>query len=202
MSPSFKLCKPFRKADLIQQDMADELAMIPDFHPDLSWLGPGETSLHPEAAVKIRHQVLMRTYADDYCVDNLDTCVSTLNIERDSEFIWFWGGKDQISKLRCLFQETSGVITDLDIGTVTVHDAYEEFGPGYGQLCRAASMDRTLGAKAPILWRTIGYLNGREKALHERYHSLILFSRNRPSSPNVRGGEAVQHIYSQHVARH
>lgn len=86
MRSTYILGKPFREADLVLQNMAGELVKIPNFHPDLNWIGPDETSRHPEAAVKLRHQVLMRTYADDYCVDNLDTCISTLNIGNDSEF--------------------------------------------------------------------------------------------------------------------
>ncbi|MGD0276757.1 MAG: hypothetical protein ABSB79_12030 [Syntrophales bacterium] len=45
MSLSSKLCKPFRKADLTQQDMTGKLALIPDFNPDLNWNGSDETSL-------------------------------------------------------------------------------------------------------------------------------------------------------------
>jgi hypothetical protein len=60
-------------------------------------------------------------------------------------------------------------------------------------------MDSSLGAKAPIMWRTLRYHTGEERFLHDRYHTLVLAARNRPSTPDIRGGEALQRIHRRYV---
>ncbi|WP_437762651.1 hypothetical protein WMF27_45165 [Sorangium sp. So ce281] len=193
------LCVPYRGTDEMVQGMERVLAGVPQFDPVANCVGPAETAQSPEVALKVRLRILLRAYRGDYHTDSFEFERLAAQVRSGREAIWFWGHKDEIARLRQLLREPTAEPPDLALGTVTVLSAEEEFGLGYGELCRSGSVDPTLGAKAPIVSRTLNYLNGRETWLRERYHTLILAPRNRPSTAEVRGGEAIHRIHTHYV---
>jgi hypothetical protein len=170
------------------------------FDPERMFIQPLETQRFAERAVQLRLSVLLRTYAGQYYTDSFEQARLVEQIRRGDEHIWFWGDPEQIALARAeLARPADAPVAELALGTVTVLSAEQEFGPGHGELCRSGSVDRSIGAVPAILHRMIGYHSGADRAVHDRYHTLLLAARNRPSSAGVRGGEAVQHIHCQHV---
>jgi hypothetical protein len=194
------LCLPHRStADTIAQLRHDLAGPVP-FDPERNQIGPAESRTNPEVALTARVNVLAATYRGDYHTDSFDIARLANQVRAGTEAIWFWGGEDEIRTLRRLLRSgTPDDVPDLELGTVTVLDAQEEFGPGYGELCRSGSTDRTCGAKAPIISRTLGFLDGSEAWLRARYHTLELTSRVRRSEPGVRGGEAIHRIHCRYA---
>ncbi|GEM_PF-6725666 len=193
------LARPVQSPETLVAAMRANLAAR-DFDPDTMFIDHTFARQHAQQAVRLRLSVLLRTYRGDYHTDSYDEDRLVAQVRRRDEFIWFWGSPDQVIAARtALTAPANEPLPELDVGTVTVLSAEEEFGPGHGELCRSGSMDRTVGAIAAILHRMIGYHDGRDQALHRRFHTLLLAARNRATTASVRGGEAVQHIHCQHV---
>lgn len=171
-----------------------------EFDPNRMLITPAETRRSAARALRLRLSILLQTYAGDYNTDSFDMDRLAHQIERGDEHIWFWGLPDQIARARTeLAAAPDDPVPNLALGTVTVLSAEDEFGPGHGELCRSASVDRSATAVPAIARRMIDYHTGADRVVHERYHTLLLAARNRATDSSVRGGEAVQHIHCHHV---
>jgi hypothetical protein len=194
------LCVPDEGRHALVSHLRECLARHPEFDPALNTVRPEETMAAPAVAVEARMRVLLKTYGGDYRTDSFDVERLAAQVRERKELIWFWGEGEQVGRLRASLRECRLPDSWLpSLGTVTVLNAEAEFGPGYGELCRSGSTSSEFSAKAPIMWRTLGYLNGRERSLREAFHSLVLTPRNRPSSATVRGGEAIHRIHTHYV---
>ncbi|GAB3988739.1 hypothetical protein GCM10029978_111930 [Actinoallomurus acanthiterrae] len=193
------LAVPYEGADGLVRGLRADLATLGYFRPEANMLDAVETAQAAEVAVAVRKAVLLRVYAGDYHTDSFDVGHLAEQVRSGDEAIWFYGGDKEVARLREVMAASPDDLPELDLGTVSVLCAETEFGPGIGELCRSGSMDRSLGAKAPIMWRTLLYHTGAEPTLSNRYHTLMLVARNRPTTPDVRGGEALQRIHSRYV---
>lgn len=184
-------------ADLIVD--LEQTARASGFDAEGQMIGPLETAAAPDVAADIRLRVLLETYQGDYHTDSFDFARVAGRICAGDESIWFWGGADEIDRVRAALRDgrLDGPLPE--VGTVSVLSAEEEFGPGHGELCRSASLDRTIGGKGFMVWRTLQYVSGREPTLSNRYHTLVLAARNRASAPGVRGGEALHRLHTAYV---
>ncbi|WP_371483356.1 hypothetical protein [Kitasatospora sp. NBC_00315] len=194
------LCLPDEGADGLIAHLRTALSRMPEFDPALNTVTPQESAASAAAAVETRMRVLLNTYRGDYRTDSFAVERLAEQVREYREQIWFWGGSPEIARLRDALRD-GRLPTDWhpSLGTVTVLNAEAEFGPGHGELCRSGSTSAEFGAKAPIMWRTLGYLDGRERSLRDAFHSLVLTPRNRPSTGTVRGGEAIHRIHTHHV---
>ncbi|WP_428262084.1 hypothetical protein [Haliangium sp.] len=194
--PDPLLCTRFRGVDALRAELRAALATMA-FDPERNVVGPEVTSRNPEAALEVRLSVLRRTYRGDYHTDAFDIERLGRQIRSGDEAIWFWGEGAEIDRLRAVLEGGDGS-RDLDLGTVTVLSGEGEFGEGHGELCRSGSQSR-FSARGAIVYRTLGYVEERERWLRGRYHTLTLVPRNRPSTDEVRGGEAIHRIHSRYV---
>ncbi|MFD7730113.1 hypothetical protein ACFV6F_06980 [Kitasatospora phosalacinea] len=194
------LCLPDEGAEGLITHLRAALSRAPGFDPALNTVAPVESAASAAVAVEVRMRVLLDTYRGDYRTDSFAVERLAAQVREQRESIWFWGGSAEVSRLRAALR---GGRLPADwqpaLGTVTVLDAEAEFGPGHGELCRSGSTSGEFGAKAPIMWRTLGFLDGRESGLRDAFHSLVLTPRNRPSTATVRGGEAIHRIHTHYV---
>lgn len=193
------LAEPFQDREALVAGIATDLAGLAGFDPAANLIPPAESTRYAEASVRVRQAVLVRVYGEEYPADAYATERLARRIRAGEEAIWFWGSGPAITGLRSELTDPSRTVPELPLGTVTVITVEDEYGPGHGELCRSGSTDRQLGAKGPILARTLAYHRGDETHPHERYHTLVLTSRARATAPGVRGGEAVQRIHRRYV---
>jgi hypothetical protein len=194
--PEPLLCVPFTGIEKLRADLQESLAAM-DFDPARNAVGPEETATNPLVALEVRLSVLSRTYRGDYHTDSFDLERLAGQIQDGDEAIWFWGHASEIARLRAVLRGEDDARA-LSLGTVTVLSVEAEFGPGHGELCRSGSQS-DFNARGAIVYRTLGYIDGRERWLRARYHTLTLVPRNRPSTDQIRGGEAIHRIHARHV---
>jgi hypothetical protein len=195
------LVEPFEGDRSLMAAIRRDLEKCTGFDVALNSVDPIETRLNPEAAARVRLQVLLETYAGDYHTDSYAMNRICRRVDAGDESIWFWGSAREISALRQTLAAHESITpsSSWNLGTVSVLSADREFGAGVGELCRSASIDKAVGAKAPILARTLGFMTGSERSLNNRYHTLALVPRNRLSTASIRGGEAVNRIHVRYV---
>jgi hypothetical protein len=193
------ICPPFENSEARLADMARNLAEFRSGDPDAQFVGLAETSRCAEQAVRMRASVLLRTYGGDYHTDSFAVGRLAERVRDGREFIWFWGAPPEIAALREYLREPSLPVPALALGTSTVLSVADEYGDGYAESCRNGSMDVTIGGKVPYLWTTYDYATNPDSPAHRRYHTVLGTSRNRPSTTEVRGGEAIHRLSAHYL---
>lgn len=181
--------------------LRENLTRLPPHDRVRNRISPAESSRNPAVTLAARSSILTRAYVGEYPADVSDLERSARQVRDGNELIWFWGPEAEIAELRGMIASGDARdVPELALGTTAVLAGERELGPGFGDACRAASMDRVHGARAFLVDRTLGYLDGRERTLRERYHMLIVGTRTRKSEPGVRGGEAMHRIQVRYIS--
>ncbi|MBQ0933554.1 hypothetical protein KAK07_24715 [Ideonella sp. 4Y16] len=139
--------------------------------------------------------ILRRVYAGEYFTDSFDIARLAQRVKESREFIWFWG-RSAIVEAWC--NGIPDTPSSCDMGTVSVIDSSEEFGPGMGEICRSGSMS-AVHLKPYAVKRIIDFLSKKIPALHEAFHTLLLVPRVRAAGDGIRGGKSVNTIHRKYI---
>ncbi|BBA43886.1 MULTISPECIES: hypothetical protein [Burkholderia] len=148
-------------------------------------------------AVIARLNILTRVYAGEYHTDSHDIDRLAEKLRQYDEFIWFWGTVDAVDSLIHAPQAADSADA-LPLGTVSVIDSRDDFGPGAGELCRSGSMS-DVGLLPFAVKRILDYVTGEHRALTSRFHTLCAVPRVRAATREIRGGKAVNTIHRKYI---
>jgi hypothetical protein len=194
------LCIPALSRNDLVDALKRDLSALTTFERNRNFIDFAECKTAPYAAMTTRLQILNNVYRNDYFTDSTDMERIGKRIASDDELIWFWGEQDDIAHLRAALAHEHLRFESGSIGTNTVISAEQEIGPGYAESCRSGSTPPGVGGKAAFMQRTLDFMTGdRSSVFTGRFHSIISATRNRATTPDVAGGEAIQTIGKQYV---
>jgi hypothetical protein len=189
------ICRPFKGSEARLRDMERDLSRFAHLDHRLHAVWPDEAARNAEVAVRMRLSVLLRTYQGAYHTDSFEIERLVRQILAGEEHVWFWGGEEEIARFRkVLADPPEGEVPALALGTSTLLSVAAEYGEGYAEACRNGSMDTSLGAKFPYVLGTYDYCSNPDNAARRRYHTQLGACRNRASTEQVRGGEAMRRL--------
>lgn len=167
-------------------------------HPDAAREVPPSVSRElGRHAVIARLKILTQVYAGEYHTDSHDIDRLAEKLERYDEFIWFWGAVDAVDPLLHVTR-TSEIPDELALGTVSVINSSDDFGPGMGELCRSGSMS-DIGLLPYAVKRIHDYVSGEHRSLANRFHTLCAVPRVRAATQAIRGGKSVNTIHRKYI---
>ncbi len=153
-----------------------------------------ECRAHPYAALALRTYILLKTYRNDYHTDVFDLDRLAEGIRKEEERIFFWGDPEAVAIGRRFLTTNHRTVPDampeIQLGTATILNTSLPEENSIAELTRTGSISQQIPSvhsnieELESLFRTSGY--------------QVIFStpRNRTSTPEIRGGAAIQR---QHV---
>jgi hypothetical protein len=173
------------------------------FDSATQYIPPEETCLNPAISLRVRLNILLRTYNHDYHTDAYDFERLASAVRDGWERISFWGDKESIDVLRDWLKKnhepTERELYELSLGTGTILDAKEEFGEGYAEMCRTGSICSSVIATGPILWDLVRLFEDSSDNNFAHYHTFSSVPRNRISSGDIRGGAAIHRLHVREI---
>jgi hypothetical protein len=189
------ICRPFEGPQARLRDMERTLDRFSHLDHRRHVVWPDEAARNAEVAVRMRLSVLLRTYQGAYHTDSFDMERLVQQVRTGDEHILFWGAEEEIARFRQLLANPlAGELPTLTLGTSTLLSVAAEYGDGYGEGCRNGSTDTSLGAKLPYVLGSYDYCSNPDNAVRLRYHTELGACRNRASTAQVRGGEAMRRL--------
>lgn len=157
---------------------------------------PNQSKTFPEKAVQARLRILQRVYRGEYFTDSHDVPRLADQVRREREFIWFWGKPESIAGLLSPIKDVHP--SEMQLGTVSVIDSSNEFGDGFGEICRSGSMS-SVSILPYAIKRILDYLKGAIPTLTSSFHTLVLVPRVRPASGSISGGKSVNTLHRKYI---
>jgi hypothetical protein len=165
------------------------------FDPERQFIGPELAERAPGLALRVRLNVLLRTYHGHYFGDAFDVDRLRCRIQAGQEGMIFWGPYESVRRVRAWAE--SGVepddwtLDELELGTATFVAADDEFGRGHVEHCRGASVCRSPSAAGPAIWSYANWLSGSRM---RRAHTVVLVIRAGSGGGPLPGGAAIHRL--------
>jgi hypothetical protein len=161
---------------------------------------PTEVAANAEVAIAVRQALLRRAYGawpESNSAEFLSDC---MRLREARDHICFWGDPEATSQLGSWLSgkesPSASALDRIQLGTLTIRNATDTFGPLHFELMRAASLSTKVPATDAILLQIVEHFSSRHKSQLVIYSSVV---RNRESTPLLRGGAAIHMLHTKHL---